>query len=367
MNNLLSPEPINTGRQAELDIIKGLSIMFMVLIHSFITFDPGPPQQNIPTLIILFLGSPPAAPVFMIALGIGLVYSRKSAPKVLFSRGVTLFILGFVMDIFRDFLPQLWLYQITGNIDDLILGIDWLLGIDILHFAGLTFMFFAAAVKLNFKYKHYFLAAIVFAGINLLVSNIHPQSYALRIIFGMIWGTNEFTWFPFLTWIAFPIFGYLFGQFLIRCTNKRQFYKTVLLCSFSVFSLFFVYSLLRGVDFGELDGLSQEAYFHHDVIGNIVMVSFVYCWAGLFYFASPYIPGLINRTLSRWSKNITTFYWVHWVLLGWLRTILHEYTPLSLPWILLLFAAITAASDFISVYYLKIKSRVIEYKNKEKV
>ena len=340
--------------------------MFMVLVHSYEIFTSSPIPPNIPGFFIIFLGTMPAAPVFMFAMGVGLVYSRKNTPKMLFSRGVILFILGFVLDFFRDFLPQLWLYRVTGDIDQLILGIHWLFGIDVLAFAGFTLMFFAAAMKFNFKNKHYILAAIIFAAANLLLSNINPENYVIKIICGMFWGTNEYTWFPFLTWIAYPIFGYLFGLFLIRCNDKKEFYKTVLFTFLPVYLLFLIYSFVRGIDFSDLGAFFQGAFFHHDFISNIMLIPFVFCWAGLFYFLSPYIPGFVNNTLSRLSKNITSFYCVHWLILGWIQSFFYKIMPLSLSWILLISLAVIITSDFISVHYLKIKSRVIKYKNNEK-
>ena len=58
------------------------------------------------------------------------------------------------------------------------------------------------------------------------------------------------------------------------------------------------------------------------------------------------------------EQNITTMYCVHWLIIGWSRTILP--LPLSLPWILR-FVLLLAVTDLISVYYLKLKARVTDY------
>lgn len=358
-NAIFSLEQANKGRQLELDLMKGLAIVFMLLVHCFEEFSAWPLPKSISTYIIRFLGSPPAAPAFMFALGIGIVYSRNSSPKALVTRGIKLFLLGFILNFFRDFLPELVLYHKTGELSHYTEAFNFLWGVDILPFAALAFIFFGIAAKFKFGEIHYGLAAIVFAGLNLLLKDIAIEGEALNIILGLFWGTNEYTWFPFLTWIAFPISGYLFGKLLIHCVDKRRFYRISFWASLPVLGLFWVYSYKNGVDFGALDGLFVEAYFHHDLIGNIVLIAFTVMWTSLIYFLSFYLPAFAKQALSRWSKNITTMYCVHWLIIGWSLTILP--LPLSLPWILLYFVLLLVITDLISVYYLKLIARVTDY------
>ena len=356
-NTLFALDKVNKGRQAELDIIKGLSILFMFLVHCLEELTSWQQQPTVSTYIIRFLGSPPAAPVFMFALGVGIVYSRKSNARVLALRGVHLLILGYGLNFLRDFLPELILYAKTGDGNHLSDAVTYLLGVDILQFAGLTFLFFGASAKLKFTDAHYALSAVVLAGINLLVLGRVPQDPVVRVVSGSFWGTNEYTWFPFLTWIFYPILGYLFGQLLIRCTDKGRLYKAAFWASLPVLALFTVYSFSRGADFGETNGLYWDSYYHHDLMGNIVIASFVLLWTSMAHFALPHLPGIVKGTLSRWSRNITTMYCVHWLIIGW--SLLIE-PDLALPWMLAYFVALLALTDFVSVRYLRIKSRIEE-------
>ncbi|MGI6366434.1 MAG: acyltransferase family protein [Bacillota bacterium] len=353
---LFSRNLVNKGRQVELDVVKGLAIVFMVLVHCLEEYTVWPLPGTLSTYIIEFLGSPPAAPVFMFALGIGIVYSRKSDARSLLKRGIWLLALGYILSFFRDLLPHLVLYAKTQDSAYYSEGIQLFLGIDILQFAALTFIFFGIATALRFKPLSYFIAALILAGINLAVAGISPENEVLRIFLGLFWGTNEYAWFPFLVWIIYPIGGYLFGNLLIRCNNKGQFYKQVFAISLAILALFGLYSYLSGVDFGAHDGLYQEAYYHHDLIGNIILLAFVGVWTSLIYFLTAFLPKFITGALARWSKNITTIYCVHWLIIGWSLIFM---PPLSLPWLLLTFALIHAASDIISIYYLQLKTRVV--------
>ena len=72
---------INTGRQLELDVAKVFAILFMVTIHvheemSVVNYYWAR-SDNAFRFILEFLGGPLAAPVFMFAMGVGMVYTKR--------------------------------------------------------------------------------------------------------------------------------------------------------------------------------------------------------------------------------------------------------------------------------------------------
>jgi len=69
---LFSDENINTGRQTELDWARGFAVFFMILVHVKIEL-PGFPFSSLYSKVLEFVGSPLAAPTFMILLGAGIV------------------------------------------------------------------------------------------------------------------------------------------------------------------------------------------------------------------------------------------------------------------------------------------------------
>ncbi|ADL53181.1 acyltransferase family protein [Clostridium cellulovorans] len=350
--SLFSLDPINTERQTELDILKGFSILFMVLVHCFEEFSTWPLAPKTSTYVIEFLGSPPSAPVFMFLLGLGIVYSRNNDAKALFKRGLYLFLFAYALNFFRDFLPNIIVYITTGNIEDYTEAVELFWGVDILQFAGIAFMFFGITKKYRFRNLYYLLASIVFAGLNLVLAGACTGNHVIDSLLGLLWSTNKDSWFPFLTWIIYPVFGYLFGQLLIYCKDKQVLYKLSFYVSFAVLILFAEYSYLKGVDFGAVDGLFQEGYYHHDIIGNITILAFVICWASTVYFITPHIPYIIKRALVRWSKNVTEIYCIHWMIISWSLIVL---PTLSLPAIFIFYAILCIVSDFISIQYIKLK------------
>lgn len=90
MKSLFSKEVVNSGRQKELDIAKGLAIIFMIWQHIlglFIVTEYGVMED----IAVSILGCPFAAPVFMFAMGMGITYSRKNCSSDLLKRGLHLY------------------------------------------------------------------------------------------------------------------------------------------------------------------------------------------------------------------------------------------------------------------------------------
>ena len=92
-DRLWADERINSGRQNELDWARGLAVLFMVLVHVKI-YLPGFPLTHPYSKTIEFCGSPLAAPVFMILLGAGIIYSKNRTPHKMALRGLQLLVMN---------------------------------------------------------------------------------------------------------------------------------------------------------------------------------------------------------------------------------------------------------------------------------
>lgn len=356
MNTIFTNERTNSKRQVELDIAKGLAIIFMVWVHVNEYYQGTAFYGSVYNRVVEFLGSPPAAPIFTILLGVGIVYSRKSGPRQLMIRGVKLLSGGYALSFLRDFIPYLILYNSSQD-KELLTEASYLLwGADILQFAGLAFLFFAVVIKYQLSNKVLFVLWCIFSSLNILLRGITFPSHFANAFWGLFWGTYDYSWFPFLNWITFPIIGYVFGQYLIRCKDKTKLYKQILLLSSMLSVPLWIYSYVNNIQFGAFGELWQQAYYHHDIIGSMVLTTFAFFWISLCYFAVPFIPEVMKKALIRWSRNSTCMYSISYIILGFsiLVLVTEHYHPVI---VCLLAVIIYILSDLTCILYEKIKKK----------
>lgn len=358
MINALSDKPINNARQLELDLAKGLAILFMVWVHVNENYQSPSYEGGIYNRFIEFIGSPPAAPVFMFLLGAGIIYSKKSTPKYLLKRGIFMIILAYALNFFRDFIPYSLLAIKASDPSYNVDAVTNLFGIDILPFAGLSFIFFSIIRKFKIQVSKLPLIYLLLATLNLFLRDKSTGSYAADAFFGLFWGTNEFSWFPFLSWIFYPILGYIFAHILIHTKDKRALYKTCGIYSFIALIPLTIYAYINDVHFGAFGELYQETYYHHDIMGNIIMGTFTIFWLSLIFLISLHINEKVLAHFSRWSKNVNLIYCVHWIFLGY-SMLIFELETLGPVQIFIFAVILFIISDFVSL-------KISEFRAKQK-
>jgi uncharacterized membrane protein len=356
MKKLFSNEVVNKGRQIELDIARGLAVLFMVLIHTQENFSSDQAKETVLGGIIDLLGGIPAAPVFMFLLGIGIVYTRKSEPKIFIKRGLMLIGAGYLLSFMRGTLPNLFSMVMLQEGFYGKMALDTLTYVDIFQFSGLAMMLFGLIKKYKPTTAMVTGIAIGFAGLNLLLANVQTDNFWLAAFTGLFWGSNKLSFFPFLTWIFYPLVGYIFGTFLIRCTDKNKFYGIGLLASSILFCLSsYLFVFVLQIDTGLNNA---EGYYHHQIYGNIIATSVVIIWLSLLHFMVKALPNWLSKMISRWSQNVSEIYFIHWVIIGWLLVFM-GYNTLSLPYYCVLMGMIFIISDFLADYY------VVKKKNRQ--
>ena len=108
---------VNTGRQLELDVAKVFAIFYMVIVHvyeemSAVNYWAMP--DSLFRIVIEFIGGPLAAPVFMFAMGVGMVYTKHRNPRAFAIRGLKLLAAAYILNIIRMTIPFL-LARLAGD------------------------------------------------------------------------------------------------------------------------------------------------------------------------------------------------------------------------------------------------------------
>ncbi len=314
-SKLLSDEKVNTGRQVELDIAKGLSIIFMIFLHTFYvasafksSFDP-----NLNFILMNLLGRPYAAVIFMFCMGVGIVYSRHSQWDVMIKRGVNLFLLGLLVNVFEYILPHFVAQSVLGNGTPFpIAGGLLLFCIDILAFAGLSFILMGILKKFEISNKQLIVIAFVMSILGSLLRGIDFGSPYINLFFAHFIGSaGGFTAFPLFNWFIFPVAGYVWGQYFIRAKDKNEFFKFWPRLLIVVLIYFVVSSVLwEGV-------LSKDVHFYYFINTLDALFCIINCHAviGLCYWMSKHMPDSIIKVFTTLSSNINAIYIAQWFLI----------------------------------------------------
>ena len=339
---------INKGRQDELDIVKGLAIIFMVWCHTFDSLG-GDRTTPIGFLVDCILGGPFAAPVFMICMGIGICYSRNNTPKEMAQRGLSIFLMGYFLNICRYTIPTLITYLISGDSTYLQTIIPQFFVVDILQFAGLSFLLIALLRKLNISMWW----GLVFAGVlSVLGTLLIDKATGVTIIdyiFGLFWKTNENAYFTLFHWFAYPVVGCIFGQYLRRCVDKKVAYKFFLI-------LFPIVGLLEIAIYFFGYGLAGDTvqYFYMNPVNIIFCTVLAAAWTGVWYLLRMRLPNMKIGYLQKLSRHINNVYCIHWVMIG-IACIIREFTwkdsTFGLLPATLIAAVFLIASEWIADWY----------------
>ncbi|TYQ17946.1 UNVERIFIED_CONTAM: uncharacterized protein DUF1624 [Acetivibrio alkalicellulosi] len=368
---IISQTPINIEKQEELDIAKGLAVLFMICAHVLEVLANNSTQNHPIYWIIMLLATVPAAPVFMIAMGVGSVYSRNQKASSAMKRGFILLIMAYLLNTFRGFLPALvglhtgrMILETIPYENPLML----LLETDILHLAAITFMFFGFLRILKLKWYWYPIIGTIFS---IIFSFIHPVSTDNEVwnaLLGIMWANGDTSYFPFFNWLFYPLIGVALGNLLIRCTNKKSFYKRILLLSgagliMSLVTLVLIQILAPN---GQVIDAYEYVYYHHKITGNLFIGSISLAWLSLIFFIRNAFGGFLKKILLNWSKNLTTMYVIHWVTIGVL-IFFFGYYSLNIVQCVIIMPLLIIFTDRMAAAYKKVVNSNIVTKHKQEI
>ena len=159
INSCIDREPINTGRQRELDIAKGFIIILMSISHAIEIlgwfFAPESADGFFwADFDMLIKGT---APIFIFCMGISLCYSRRQSASDIFRRALGMAGLVVLLELFRTLLPCFLEWLIFREIDSIEYAFQFLC-VDILQFATMALLAIALFKKL--KLSSYAMLAI---------------------------------------------------------------------------------------------------------------------------------------------------------------------------------------------------------------
>lgn len=349
-------------RHDEIDIAKAVCIVGMVIVHCFESFYvgelvPGTFAEALLNKIQMLVG----APCFMFCMGASIVFSRHNEPEQTMKRGLKLFFLAYVLNIFRSGLLYFVLAlskSISFNSTSLIYE---LLNVDIMHFAGLALMLIGFLRKIKFDEIKIIIVGIVLSIIGSLFRFI-PLNDISSYLVGLFVGTLNTnlnkgvfpTYFPLFNWFIFVAFGYLFGSILNKIDNKKKFYG-ILIPIFSVIvTIYLIYAISKNK--GMLNG-DFKYYYQLLTYETLISISACIVYLGIYYFLSLIFPKFFIKLCNSFSRNINRIYCIHWVIIGNITVYVIYVNPMSFSsTACFIVAAVTVVISYmIALWYEKMK------------
>lgn len=303
-------------RRYELDIIKFLAILFMVVVHIYEETELGSTSASAASYVVEFVGSPLAAPVFMFCMGIGLVYSRHSDARFLARRGVKLLLIGYGLNLYRGLAMGIEMAGYTGSWTAIpMMSVMYLTVVDILQFAGLAFLFFALMKKWKLKSCWILLVSIVMLFAAQLIPQVDKEQYLAASLLGIFRYQSEMSSFPFLQWLLFPVLGMIFGENLRKAEDVNRFY----LAGGGIGTALFAGTTLTAVLSGKnVVNFFMDNYYNMDALQILWTISIVLMWISLWYFISMvFHPEKLKTFISYCSRNLNKIYIIHWLIVIW--------------------------------------------------
>ena len=268
MESVFSREKVNTGRQYNLDLLKALAIVTMIICHTVTILSGARTDYESEfgyRFANVFLGSYLAvAHAFMFCMGVGFVYSRNNEPKTLLVRGIKIYIMGYVLNFFRG-----GMYAIVASIFDSsyrdMIGYTLLLQ-DILLFAGLAMMLTALFKKLKLDCRIILAISVVMSVFSQLAAMKYQGNTFMNVLIGSFVPTVEdYSTFVLLGWYFFVAAGICFGEVLQRTKNLRRFYGLIL----GISSVIMVVYIALTVRFGCFFLCPGGGYYYTGILESI--------------------------------------------------------------------------------------------------
>lgn len=313
-----SEEIVNSGRQPEVDLAKAVIIFCLALVHCTIECTPEESlASGIPYLFDSVIGGPVSAPMFMFAMGIGMVYTKHRTPQDYVRRGLKIGITGFALNLWRFLVPLFVGYKITGDYEKYIVPLPYrILGNDILQFACLVMLLMALFVWLRISKAEMLLICLGMSLLGTCVNGMDMGTPYCNIFLGYLIGTEDpagmvASDFPLLNWMIVPASGYIFGTYLLRVKNKKRFYKKVSAAGLLITGLYFPVGISnRWGMFGE----GQNCYYHLTTADAAVSLALTIGLLGIYYMLCEHLPDNVMICVGEVSRNINMIYCIHWVL-----------------------------------------------------
>lgn len=298
------------------DLLKGFAVFLIVPVHILELFIDYPGRESLFGKILLFIGGPIGVPVFMIIMGYFIAKNKKSTTQNLV-RGLKVFFVGLLLNIGLNFHLLLKIKCADWQFNSL----EYIFGVDILYFAGLSIIFLTGIKTLK-KGQAWIAFILVFlvTGLTAFMNAklmIPEQNY----IFPFIAGNYSWSYFPLFPWLAYPLLGFVFYHWenkIVPFLGKQKTVSAIIISGITILVMLFYKSGINTT-------INLSTYYHHTFWFSLWAIGIVILWAFLWRFLLNKFPKTYAGDFFMWlGKNITLFYIIQWLIIGNISTAIYQ-------------------------------------------
>lgn len=309
---IFSKEDVNIGRQTEADFAKFVCLVGMVIVHCFDVFVSfSEASSSIQYLFLYVLNGIFGAGTFMFCMGLGLAYSSKNEPMQIIKRGIRIFLIGYLLNIICAVIDLIFLKDVG-------IFITYLIGLDILQFAGLALVVFGLLKKFSVSDILIGIIAVILSVISTIIGTVDIGDLASNVICGLFIGSFDPEWFtggvfPLFNWFIFVVAGYLFAKYLLRrCENKNKLYLCSLIICGVIIAVYMAVAIPNGL--GMMGSIFD--FYHIRTHEALIAVAGAVLVFSAYHFVLHIIPEKIRNIIVAVSRSINTIYCCQWVIIA---------------------------------------------------
>ena len=311
--NLATP---SVNRQLTFDVAKGLAVLLMIMIHVLDFYGLDEVRFSTFGNTIKFALGWPAASMFVFIMGVFVGFSTSSTPREEIKRALSLFALGYILNLLRGTIPM-WLsieiglvtYQDVAPhtpLSELLIG-------DVFQFAGISLLICSALKHATNKIYIWICAATAIAFLSHTVWDKYTSLSIFNELLKLFVGNEEVgAIFPIFPWAAYPIAGMAFGRFLKRKNDCDAINFTWCLKLGAVCTILGAALTLSNPDYHIVTNLRSGPGVVLLMTG-IVMLFIFAIHLFVVRFKATYVVSLF----AFWGKNVTALYVLQWICIGW--------------------------------------------------
>lgn len=335
------------------DLALGLAVFFMILVH--VLWHWGAPDTWTTPIgeAISFMAGPTAAPVFVFLMGASLGAAPRSSSVSLAGRGLWLVFLGYVLNVFRGFLPAtLGLSAGVITLDQIAPFTPWwlLTTVDLHAMIGFSLVIIAV---LHARVRPGWPWIAIAAGVAIAGGALRGITFGTPLLDAPLTpflGSAPNVYYAVVPWVAYPLVGTVFGGLIARSTDRPALFRRAALIGAALGIVGIGMILVQQPGFDVYTYWRQPLSFVVPIMGIVLM------WLALCDFVTR--RAWIDRRLGiiyGWSNRVVAMYFTHWILIGW-GVGLVGFRDLSLGAVLAAIAVAVVATSYLSHFAVRLET-----------